>query len=155
MGLAGKGKAATLPLTKPARTFACVFAWFFVSFNELAFYGFGSALAAGARVFSPTHPPFCFWDRERSGAGGMQHSGSGAALGRARDAGRGLPAPTPSPAFAINNTNSSSPGPRGQAKGPGPFFSHGQLEILPQLAFTEAIFLPSSVSLPLSQPPSA
>ena len=56
---------------------------------------------------------------ERSGAGGMQHSGSGAALGRARDAGRGLPAPTPSPAFAINNTNSSSPGPRGQAKGPG------------------------------------
>ena len=48
----------------------------------------------------------------------MQHSGSGAALGRARDAGRGLPAPTPSPAFAINNTNSSSPGPRGQAKGP-------------------------------------
>ena len=76
MGLAGKGKAATLPLTKPARTFACVFAWFFASFNELAFYGFGSALAAGARVFSPTHPPFCFWDRERSGAGGMQHSGS-------------------------------------------------------------------------------
>ena len=49
----------------------------------------------------------------------MQHSGSGAALGRARDAGRGLPAPTPSPAFDINNTNSSSPGPRGQAKGPG------------------------------------
>ena len=48
----------------------------------------------------------------------MQHSGSGAALGRARDAGRGLPAPTPSPAFDINNTNSSSPGPRGQAKGP-------------------------------------
>ena len=55
---------------------------------------------------------------ERPGAGGMQHSGSGAALGRARDAGRGLPAPTPSPAFDINNTNSSSPGPRGQAKGP-------------------------------------
>ena len=48
----------------------------------------------------------------------MQHSGSGAALGRARDAGRGLPAPTPSHAFAYNNTHSSSPGPRGQAKGP-------------------------------------
>ena len=39
-GQQGKGKAATLPLTKPARTFACVFAWFFASFNELAFYGF-------------------------------------------------------------------------------------------------------------------
>ena len=42
--------AGSLPLTKPARTFACAFVWFYAGFDELAFY----VKKSGPSRFSPT-----------------------------------------------------------------------------------------------------